>query len=130
MCMYVNQLKCRPTDVNVIAAQQLEFSCQAISLYFFSVETGNSKLVTDCKSDEVMILSPTSAACFYNLMLSLLCRCPRQILKYPGNTELYKSTLVYKIWLMCRDFVRDIILTIPIGMRRRRQHRTGLPFGL
>jgi len=43
-------------------------SCQAVGVYFFRVKTAciATNLVTDCKSDEVMILSPTSAACYYN----------------------------------------------------------------
>jgi len=56
-------------------------SYQAIKhIKFGNWKATNSKLVTDCKSDEVVILPTTSAACYYNLMLSLLCCCPRQIL--------------------------------------------------
>jgi len=52
-------------------------SYQLIFLQCGNRKAPNSKLVTDCKSYEVMILFFTSAA--DNLMLSLLCRCPHKI---------------------------------------------------
>jgi len=75
-------------NVYLIAAQQLEFRVKlsACTSAVWKLESYQlKKVVTGSKRDEVMILSPTSAICYYNLMLSQLYRCPCQILKYPGN---------------------------------------------